>query len=173
MLVQSTGYLAGTNTCEISGVLIESKRLTEEHVESVFIGGVKDSNEITGPCLTHMAIRGDPHNIQRSIHHPMLGSFVTGSLDFTGTYSKASKGINTRPSASGTSTKAELPSNDLATQSIVARSTLLLEFTSLRNRNHSPLGLYVVPSLENFFIWDAVLFVHQGMGVANGNVLRC
>lgn len=95
----------------------------------------------------------------------MLGSFVTNSLDFTGTYSKGNKKTNARPSAPGTNTRTELPSSDLAAQSIVARSTLLLEFTSLRNKNHSPLGVYVVPSPESLFVWDAVLFVHQGTGM--------
>ncbi|KAJ4489918.1 UBC-like protein [Lentinula aciculospora] len=43
-----------------------------------------------------------------------------------------------------------------------ARATISLEYASLRNRSHCPLGLYVVPAAETILVWDAVLFIHQG-----------
>ncbi|KAJ3845219.1 UBC-like protein [Lentinula raphanica] len=43
-----------------------------------------------------------------------------------------------------------------------ARAAIALEYASLRNRSHCPLGLYVVPTTESITIWDAVLFIHQG-----------
>ncbi|KAF9075839.1 ubiquitin-conjugating enzyme/RWD-like protein [Rhodocollybia butyracea] len=43
-----------------------------------------------------------------------------------------------------------------------ARAAIALEYASLRNLSHCPLGIYVVPSTETLMIWDAVLFVHQG-----------
>ncbi|KAJ3742664.1 UBC-like protein [Lentinula detonsa] len=43
-----------------------------------------------------------------------------------------------------------------------ARAAISLEYASLRNRSHCPLGLYVVPTAENLLVWDAVLFIHQG-----------
>ncbi|KAF9462621.1 UBC-like protein [Collybia nuda] len=44
----------------------------------------------------------------------------------------------------------------------VTRTTVSLEYASLRHARHCPLGMYVVPSAESLLIWDAVLFVHQG-----------
>ncbi|KAJ3979619.1 UBC-like protein [Lentinula detonsa] len=43
-----------------------------------------------------------------------------------------------------------------------ARAAISLEYASLRNRSHCPLGLYVVPTAETLLVWDAVLFIHQG-----------
>lgn len=44
----------------------------------------------------------------------------------------------------------------------VARTTVSLEYASLRHNEHCPLGMYIVPSIENLLVWDAVFFVHQG-----------
>lgn len=45
---------------------------------------------------------------------------------------------------------------------ILARTAITLEYASLRNVGHCPLGIYVVPSSSNLLVWDAVFFVHQG-----------
>lgn len=47
----------------------------------------------------------------------------------------------------------------------VARTAVSLEYASLRHGQHCPLGMYVVPSPQNLLVWDAVLFIHQGMQV--------
>ncbi|CAB4434200.1 unnamed protein product [Rhizophagus irregularis] len=39
---------------------------------------------------------------------------------------------------------------------------LMIEFTNLRNPNHCPSGVYVMPSGDNFHTWYGVLFVHKG-----------
>ncbi|KAJ7283676.1 UBC-like protein [Mycena rebaudengoi] len=44
----------------------------------------------------------------------------------------------------------------------ITRTAISLEYASLLNRDHCPLGMYVVPSPENLLVWDAVFFVHQG-----------
>ncbi|TCD70807.1 hypothetical protein EIP91_001497 [Steccherinum ochraceum] len=44
----------------------------------------------------------------------------------------------------------------------VARTTIALEYASLRYPHHSPTGMYVTPSPESLFVWDVVFFVHQG-----------
>jgi hypothetical protein len=49
-----------------------------------------------------------------------------------------------------------------AAASPVTRTAISLEYASLRHSGHCPLGLYVVPSVENLLVWDGVLFVHQG-----------
>ncbi|KAF5363678.1 hypothetical protein D9756_000645 [Leucocoprinus leucothites] len=93
----------------------------------------------------------------------MLGSFVANPL--LATQSRTSKGTNNSLTATSTinPSKADAPS-------IVARTALSLEYASLRHADHCPLGIYVVPSPENLFVWDAVLFVHQGYYA--GAVLR-
>ena len=47
--------------------------------------------------------------------------------------------------------------------SAVTRAAVSLEYASLRYKKHCPLGIYIVPSLESILVWDAVLFVHQGL----------
>lgn len=47
-------------------------------------------------------------------------------------------------------------------ENILARTAITLEYASLRNAGHCPLGMYVVPSSSDLFKWDAVFFVHQG-----------
>jgi hypothetical protein len=87
----------------------------------------------------------------------MLGSFVANPL-------LTSHPRTSKPFDSSTTTnaghKAEVSSG---TQAIAGRAALMLEYASLRHSNHCPLGMYVVPSPENLFVWDAVLFVHQGL----------
>ncbi|KAF8830546.1 hypothetical protein HHX47_DHR2000969 [Lentinula edodes] len=51
----------------------------------------------------------------------------------------------------------------LEAASPAARAAIALEYASLRNRSHCPLGLYVVPAADTILIWDAVLFIHQGL----------
>jgi len=69
---------------------------------------------------------------------------------------------------SGT-TKAQLSrqssSNLLQTNesSVLARTAVTLEYASLINAGHCPLGIYVVPSSSNLLVWDGVFFVHQGL----------
>ncbi|PPQ73547.1 hypothetical protein CVT26_010357 [Gymnopilus dilepis] len=46
--------------------------------------------------------------------------------------------------------------------SILARTAVSLEYASLRNSGHCPLGIYTVPTSSNILVWDAVFFVHQG-----------
>ena len=46
--------------------------------------------------------------------------------------------------------------------STLARTTIALEYASLRHAGHCPLGMYVTPSAEYLTVWDAVFFVHQG-----------
>lgn len=49
-----------------------------------------------------------------------------------------------------------------AAVSPVARAAISIEYASLRHDKHCPTGMYVTPSTESIFIWDAVLFVHKG-----------
>lgn len=49
------------------------------------------------------------------------------------------------------------------TISVVTRTAVSLEYASIRHHGHCPLGMYVMPSVENLLVWDAVFFVHQGM----------
>ncbi|KAK0486954.1 UBC-like protein [Armillaria luteobubalina] len=63
--------------------------------------------------------------------------------------------IKSRASTSGSTTN----SNSITA---VASAAVSFEYASLRHRSHCPLGIYVVPSKESLFIWDAIFFVHQG-----------
>ncbi|KAF8913877.1 ubiquitin-conjugating enzyme/RWD-like protein [Gymnopilus junonius] len=53
-------------------------------------------------------------------------------------------------------------SQSQAHDSILARTAVSLEYASLRNSGHCPLGIYIVPTSTNILVWDAVFFVHQG-----------
>lgn len=46
---------------------------------------------------------------------------------------------------------------------VLARTAVTLEYASLINTGHCPLGIYVVPSSSNLLVWDGVFFVHQGL----------
>jgi len=75
----------------------------------------------------------------------MLGIFTVPTMDF---------GI----------TKSRQASNPLQTNdsSVLARTAVTLEYASLINTGHCPLGIYVVPSSSNLLVWDGVFFIHQG-----------
>ncbi|KAJ3079620.1 hypothetical protein HK102_003659 [Quaeritorhiza haematococci] len=42
------------------------------------------------------------------------------------------------------------------------RYELLIEFKNLRNPNHCPTGLYVMPLPDNIYEWYGVIFIHRG-----------
>ncbi|KAK0468350.1 UBC-like protein [Desarmillaria tabescens] len=63
--------------------------------------------------------------------------------------------MKSRANTSGSTT-------DSSSISAVASAAVSFEYASLRHRSHCPLGIYVVPSKESLFIWDAIFFVHQG-----------
>jgi hypothetical protein len=44
----------------------------------------------------------------------------------------------------------------------LSRVAISLEYASVRHQSHCPLGMYVIPFADDPFIWDAVLFIHQG-----------
>ena len=44
----------------------------------------------------------------------------------------------------------------------LSRVAISLEYASLRYQSHCPLGMYVIPFADDPFVWDAVLFIHQG-----------
>ncbi|KAF8639896.1 hypothetical protein AX17_001148 [Amanita inopinata Kibby_2008] len=44
----------------------------------------------------------------------------------------------------------------------ITQAAVSLEYSSLRNKDHCPLGMYVVPSAQSLTCWDAVFFVHRG-----------
>ncbi|KAF6762634.1 ubiquitin-conjugating enzyme/RWD-like protein [Ephemerocybe angulata] len=48
------------------------------------------------------------------------------------------------------------------TSYLVARTTISVEYAALMGNGHCPLGMYVIPSPDNLFVWDVVFFVHQG-----------
>jgi len=62
------------------------------------------------------------------------------------------------------------PSQKRTTRSIVpnavasqlTRTAVSLEYASLCHSRHCPLGMYVVPSIEDLLVWDGVFFVHRG-----------
>lgn len=87
----------------------------------------------------------------------MLGAFSASPLA-SGTQSKASRPVSNTGATASTNSKNDV----LYTHSIVPQTALSLEYASLRHQNHCPLGMYVVPSPDSLFVWDAVLFVHQG-----------
>ena len=55
-----------------------------------------------------------------------------------------------------------IPSKTDATSPAITRTTVSLEYASLRHTGHCPLGMYVIPSPADLLVWDAVFFVHQG-----------
>jgi hypothetical protein len=71
------------------------------------------------------------------------------------------QGITKATSRTTTRTTASINAADTAT-SPVTRTAVSLEYASLCYNMHCPLGMYVVPSIENLLVWDAVFFVHQG-----------
>jgi len=67
------------------------------------------------------------------------------------------RSVATRPAHPSKQSSVDHPSG-----SVVTRTAVSLEYASLRHSNHSPLGMYVVPSPGNLLVWDGVFFVHQG-----------
>lgn len=51
--------------------------------------------------------------------------------------------------------------------SLIATAEVSMEYAALKNEDHCPKGMYVIPSAESVLIWDAVLFVHQGQTTHN------
>lgn len=45
---------------------------------------------------------------------------------------------------------------------LVARTTVSAEYAALMGNGHCPTGMYVLPTADSMFVWDVVLFVHQG-----------
>ncbi|KAG2013688.1 hypothetical protein CC2G_010568 [Coprinopsis cinerea AmutBmut pab1-1] len=46
--------------------------------------------------------------------------------------------------------------------SIIARTTITMEYSSLMGAGHCPQGMYILPSKEDLFVWDGVFFAHEG-----------
>jgi len=86
----------------------------------------------------------------------MLGALVTSPTIDLGSGSKSKARTTSHRPWPSTS----MPPDPTATP--VARTAVSLEYASLRHKEHCPLGMYVVPSVENLLVWDAVFFVHQG-----------
>lgn len=68
---------------------------------------------------------------------------------------EALKGADSQPMRHRTTPKSE-------SISAMTRTAVSLEYASIRHSQHCPLGMYVVPSVENLLVWDGVFFVHQG-----------
>ncbi len=49
----------------------------------------------------------------------------------------------------------------------ISRAVISLEYASLRYQSHCPLGMYVIPLVDDPSIWDGVLFIHQGEHLPN------
>lgn len=43
-----------------------------------------------------------------------------------------------------------------------AKQSALIEYSSLSQPSHCPLGMYIIPSSSNALIWTGVLFIHRG-----------
>ena len=54
------------------------------------------------------------------------------------------------------------PSSGPPSLHALSRVAISLEYASLRYQSHCPVGMYVIPFANDPFIWDAVLFIHQG-----------
>lgn len=54
-------------------------------------------------------------------------------------------------------------SRKLMVSALLAATEVAMEYAAVQNDGHCPKGMYVIPSTESILIWDAVLFVHQGM----------
>ncbi|PPQ63868.1 hypothetical protein CVT24_009494 [Panaeolus cyanescens] len=67
-------------------------------------------------------------------------------------------------SRSNTLSTPQVISSDTSQQNnnVLVRSAIALEYSLLRNIQHCPLGMYVLPSSSNIYVWDVVFFIHQG-----------
>lgn len=54
------------------------------------------------------------------------------------------------------------PSSGPPSLHTLSRVAISLEYASLRYQSHCPVGMYVIPFADDPFLWDAVLFIHQG-----------
>ncbi|TDL28032.1 UBC-like protein [Rickenella mellea] len=43
-----------------------------------------------------------------------------------------------------------------------AKVEVAIDYAALSMKDHCPLGMYVIPSIESLLVWAGVLFVHQG-----------
>ena len=87
-----------------------------------------------------------------------LSSFVASSTtDLGASRTKGSPVKLPPPIPRGSSSTSD------ATLSPISRAVISTEYASLRYNKHCPSGMYVIPSLDNTFVWDAVLFVHKGV----------
>lgn len=45
---------------------------------------------------------------------------------------------------------------------LLAMTEVSMEYAALKNDDHCPKGMYIIPSSDSVLSWDGVLFVHQG-----------
>lgn len=95
------------------------------------------------------------HNILWPDLDGMLGTLALSPTMDLGGGSKSKPRMTHRPSQP----TQDLPDSELGP---VTRAAVSLEYAGLRNKDHCPLGMYVVPSNDNLLLWDCVFFVHQG-----------
>ncbi|GAA5811066.1 hypothetical protein MFLAVUS_004495 [Mucor flavus] len=55
-----------------------------------------------------------------------------------------------------------IPKAPRLTSEHFSRYEIMTEFINLRNPNHCPLGVYVMPSSDDLYVWYGALFVHKG-----------
>ncbi|KAF9476465.1 UBC-like protein [Pholiota conissans] len=89
----------------------------------------------------------------------MLAGFIA-PIDRNNTARPATRAGANAPAQSASSKKGSPPTT--ADAGILTHTAISLEYASLINTGHCPLGIYVVPSTSSLLVWDAVFFVHQG-----------
>ncbi|KAG6336610.1 hypothetical protein ID866_2486 [Astraeus odoratus] len=81
------------------------------------------------------------------------------------------KGKSSVSKSSERSTLAIQPSSIAETSpNPVTHAAISTEYSSLRYSKHCPSGMYITPTADNIFVWDAVLFIHKGYYA--GSVLK-
>ncbi|PAV22916.1 UBC [Pyrrhoderma noxium] len=45
---------------------------------------------------------------------------------------------------------------------LLATSEVAMEYAALKNDDHCPKGMYIIPSVDSILSWDGVIFVHKG-----------
>ena len=55
---------------------------------------------------------------------------------------------------------------------LLTRTQIMQEYNALRNRDHCPLGMYIMPSTDSIMVWEAVLFIHKGTNSASPRLLH-
>ncbi|KAL5536139.1 hypothetical protein ACEPAF_4244 [Sanghuangporus sanghuang] len=48
---------------------------------------------------------------------------------------------------------------------LLAMLEVSMEYAALKNDDHCPKGMYIIPSADSILSWDGVLFVHQGASI--------